>query len=128
MSGARGISLPVRPEKGRMKKLGGDKYIEQLIDTMLGDLESDNPFQDLALGEFMIFALNDERIEGEIRKRVELGFRSLKRDQLAQLSSRTKSISFSQDGAVKKMKVKYQNLETGERREHEVPLPSAGEE
>ena len=126
-TGARGIALPSKEINGRFKIVGGDDYVDQLVSTMLGDGDSDNPFQDLGLGEFMIFAINSESIDGEIKKRVERGFASLKKDQLAQLQKGSRSLKFVQNGGDRVMYLEYQNLETGERRSIEVPLPPAGE-
>lgn len=124
---ATGIALPLTVVKGRWRKASGDDYVEQLIHTSLGCGDSENPFQDIGLGEFMIFAINDEAIEGEIKKRVEAGFRSLERDQLARLARRSRQLKFAQRDGEKIMFLEYENIETGERREIEVPLPPAGE-
>ena len=37
---AKGIRLPARVKAGRLEKLGGDDYIEQLISTGLGELNT----------------------------------------------------------------------------------------
>jgi hypothetical protein len=124
---ATGISLPTRVENGRWKLKSGDPYVEQLIGTSFGSGDSDNPFQDIGLGEFMIFEVNADAVEGEIKRRAQAGFRSLERDQLARLSRGSRPLRFTQDGAVKRMFVEYENLENGERREAEVPLPPSGE-
>lgn len=125
---AKGIELPIQIVNGRIKLLSGDDYIEQLILVALGECDSDNPFQDLGLGEFMIFAINAEAIEGEIRQKVRAIFSSFERDRLAKLpSASARSIRFEQKGEEKVMYLDYVNLETGERRELEVPLPPAGE-
>jgi hypothetical protein len=105
--------------------LGGDAYVEQLISTGLGDGESINPWNNPGLGEFMLFAVNAEGIEGEIRQRVKSIFASLERDQLARLGG-GKAIKFVSKGGDKTMFVEYENMENGERREIEVPLPPAG--
>lgn len=118
---ARGIELPTRAVNGRLKLLSGDQYIDQLVAVALGDGDSDNPFQDLGLGEFMIFGINDSLTDGEINTRVQAAFELLETDQLAQL----KSISFESRAEVKIMFLEYINLETGKRRELEVPLPEA---
>lgn len=122
---AKGIRLPARAKAGRLELLGGDAYIEQLINTGLGDGESINPWNRNGLGEFMIFAVNDTEIEGEIRERVKGIFKSLERDQLARIAG-GKAIKFVSDGGDKKLFLEYENMENGERREIEVPLPPAG--
>jgi len=119
---ATGIELPTKAVNGRLKLLSGDAYIGQLIKTMLGDGDSENPFQDIGLGESMIFDFNDATSEGEIRKLIEFGFQTLERDKLAKLET----LSFSSEGAKKFVLIKYANLETGERPELDVPLPEGG--
>lgn len=116
---AKGIKLPLRAVNGRLELLGGDAYIEQLIFTALGSGESDNPFQDIGLGEFMIFDLNDKMTEGHIAERVRAVFATLERDQLARLEE----LSFKSVEGDKKMHLGYENLETGKRDDIEVPLP-----
>ena len=116
---AKGIKLPLETKNGRLVMLGGDGYIEQLIFAALGSGDSDNPFQDLGLGEFMIFDINDQITEGEIRKRVEAAFETLDRDQLARLEN----LTFQTEAEEKRMLLGYRNLETGKREDLEVPIP-----
>lgn len=118
---ATGIKLPTEVVNGRLKTIGGDNYIRQLIETAMGDSESENPFQDIGLGETMIFDINDELTESKIERRVADIFISLETDQLARLES----ISFDRDGSTLKMFVSYEDLETGSRAEIEVPLSEA---
>jgi len=118
---AMGIELPTRAVKGRLKRLGGDEYINQLVQVALGDGDSDNPFQDLGLGEFMIFAINNEQVDGEIKTKVKAVFSSLESDQLARLLD----MKIVDEENEKKLFLLYQNLETGGRIELEVPLPNA---
>ena len=118
---ARGIELPTRAVNGRLKLLSGDAYIEQLVMVALGDNDSENPFQEIGLGEFMIFGINDAQEDGEIRMKVKRVFSLLEADQLARL----KTLSFETSGSDKLMFLDYINLETGQRREVEVPIPQA---
>jgi hypothetical protein len=115
---ATGIKLPTTIKNGRLELLGGDDYIRQLVETAMGDSDSENPFQDIGLGEFMIFDINDPLSEGEIRDRVRKAFASLESDQLARLSS----IEFARRGAEAVMFLVYEDLETGQRPQIEVPL------
>jgi hypothetical protein len=119
---AKGIKLPTSAKNGRLELLGGDAYIEQLIAVAMGEGDSDNPFQDLGLGEFMIFDINDALPDGVIRERVRAAFATLERDQLAKLER----LEFTTSGVEKTMSVWYKNLETGRRDEIEVPLPPSG--
>lgn len=124
---AQGIRLPLQTKNGRLVKLSGDDYIEQLIFTALGDNETENPFQDIGLGEFMIFGINDSYTEGEIRERVKQVFESLENDQLAKLASDDKALSFERNKGTGQLVLflSYVNLETQEQNEIEVPIPSA---
>ena len=110
---AQGIKLPTTVKNGRLELVSGNAYIRQLVETALGDSESENPFQDLGWGEFMIFDLNDELLEGKIEQRVVSAFKTLERDQLARLQS----ISFTRNGHVLRMFLEYDDLETGVRTE-----------
>lgn len=118
---ARGIRLPMKAKNGRLVMLGGDAYIEQLIFAALGNNDSENPFQDIGLGEFMIFGINDRLTEGQIRKRVVAAFDTLRRDQLATLEE----LTFESVEEEKMMVIGYRNLETGKREAVEVPIPPA---
>lgn len=124
---AQGIQLPLVVKNGRLKLLDGDDYIAQLIAVALGDNESENPFQDIGLGEFMIFGINDSYTEAEIRERVREVFESLEDDQLAKLETDDKAVTFERNVAAGtlSMFVSYVNLETQEQQELEVPIPSA---
>lgn len=122
---ATGIALPVTVDNGRFKLLSKQAYISQLLMIAFGDGDSENPFQDIALGEFMIFAINDASPEGEIRKRVEQVFKSLEDDQLAKLTRGSQSITFVQEDQTKTMYLDYTDLETGEREDMEYPLEKA---
>ncbi len=121
-----GIELPVKVVNGRFKLLSSDEYVDQLIRVALGNTDSENPFLPDGLGEFMIFALNDEQIESEVEERVRTVFRILERDQIARLGRQT-PIRFEQGDkpGEKVMFVEYFNLETGGRREVDLPLSGA---
>jgi len=122
---AQGIRLPARAKAGRLELLGGDEYIEQLIRVGLGAPDSDNPWNVNGLGEFMVFDLNDPQIEGDIRRRVEAIFKSLKRDQLAELARGAPRFYRTTEGELR-ARIEYKNLEHGSRRVLEVPVPSGG--
>lgn len=128
---ARGIKSPIETKNGRMVLLGEDDYIEQLVFTGLGDGDSENPFQDVGLGEFMIFAINNDQTDGEIRERIVAVFAELEADQLARLEDPSTSIIFKDDtgetGQERSAEIEYINMETQERRSLEVPLPGRSE-
>ncbi len=121
---AQGATIPAVARNGRLQKVSGNAYIRMLLMLAFGEGESDNPFQDLGLGEFMIFGINDAESEGEIRPRAERMFESFERDQLARLENPADDIEFFQARGDKFMVVRYRDLETQERVEIEVPIPT----
>lgn len=117
-------------ERGRLVKISGDDYIEQLVMIGLIGGYSRNPFQDMGLGDFMIFEINDAQTEGEIRTAIESLFEILEKDQLAKLDNPSKDVKLvREDSNEGKMyaEITYVNMETQERQEIEVPVPPAGE-
>lgn len=124
---AQGIQLPMQVKNGRVRKLAGDDYIDQLVRCALLGMDSDNPFQTVGLGEFMIFGINDVMAQGEIRERVVLIFESLKADQLAKLRDPEEDLVFTQKGEELWMDLAYINMETQERVELSVPVPPSGD-
>jgi len=124
---AQGIQVPLQVRNGRLRKLTGDDYIDQLVRVALAGMDSDNPFQTLGLGEFMIFGINDALTEGEIKERIVLIFESFKADQLAELKNPDKDLVFTHKDEELWMDLAYVNMETQERVELSVPIPPAGE-
>ena len=115
---ASGIKLPTTVRNGRLEIVSGNSYIRQLVETSLGGSESENPFQDLGLGEFMLFDINDEFLEGKIQQRVASAFATLERDQLARL----RSVRFSRLNSTLRMFIEYDDLETGIRTELDLDV------
>lgn len=124
---ARGLELPIKISNGRMVKKSGDDYIKQLIMTALRSGDSENPFQDLGLGGFMIFGIQNGGTQAQIKEKIIPIFNSLEEDQLARLDNPSKDIQFEVDGTDLKMTINYRNMETQERDEIEVPIPNGGE-
>ncbi len=119
---AKGLQLPLQTKNGRLTAIYGDDYIDQLVKAAFLGSDSDNPFQTMGLGQWMIFGINDAMSEGEIREQVKLIFQSLQADQLARLPE-DGVFSFSRDGGDLRMQVEYVNMETQERPFIEVPVP-----
>lgn len=122
---AQGIKVPLETENGRLKLISRDAYIQQMLFVALGEGESDNPFQDPGMGEFMIFDINDELTEGEIKARIVAIFESFEADQLAKLDNPEIDLVFSEEGQEKLLDLTYINMETQERVDIEVPIPPA---
>lgn len=117
-----GIKLPIRPKNGRMVLISGKEYTEQLIKIALGDNENLNPFETKGVGSFMLYALNDQQTEGEIRDRVEDAFFLLENDQIARLNS----LNFEKKDGFLFIFIDYVDLESGVAERMEVPIPSGG--
>jgi hypothetical protein len=125
---AQGMRLPARVKAGRFEKLSGDAYISQIIMTALAGHDSSNPFQDIGLGDWMIFELNDKLTITEIRTRLELIFVSLAADQLATLESPQKDIRLSRNSEGElHCDLTYNNMETQERVSLSFPIQSSGD-
>lgn len=128
---AKGITLPITVKNGRFVLSEGDDYIYQLVMRALGEGESDNPFQDIGLGEFMTFDINDKQSNGLIRSRIKAIFTELESDQLAKLRTDVPGVVFEEDrgplGNEKRVLIRYVNIETQERRELDVPIPPEAE-
>jgi hypothetical protein len=123
-----GIQVPLITKNGRLKKLYGDAYIEQLVQLALIGMESENPFQTLGLGEWMIFGINDGMTTGQIKEKVISIFDLFEADQLAKLKSEDESIQFKRgDEGELYMSVEYVNMETQEGKSIEVPIPPVGD-
>lgn len=122
---AQGLKLPLETKNGRLVLMSGDDYINQLVITALIGGYSDNPFQDIGLGDYMIFDINDALTEGEIRRRIEAVFVSLEKDQLAKLEDPDTDVQFTRKDGDLFAEITYTNMETQERPEIEVPVPPA---
>lgn len=124
---AQGIKVPLEVKDGRLVLSSGEEYIKQLVFIALGDGYSANAFQDIGVGEFMIFSIARDKVDGEIRKRVSLAFDELEESQLAAIDSED-DITITRDGVEQYVEITYTDLETGARPTIEVPIPPAGEE
>lgn len=123
---AQGIAVPVKVENGRMQLAKGRDYIRQLIFIALAGNDSENPWQDIGLGDY-VFGINDARTDGQIRHDIVTIFSILERDQLAKLENPDEDLIFSSDngplGVEKRITLLYTDMETQERVEIDVPLP-----
>jgi hypothetical protein len=120
---AKGIAIPFTVKGGRLQMLEGNDYVRQLLMTALGNCDSENPFRDLGLGEFMIFGINDQLSEGEIRKKIEQIFETFEVDQLAKIQDPKRDIRFYRNAEELFCEISYVDLESQERYEISVPVP-----
>lgn len=87
---AQGIARPVRPNgSGGLMSIIGDDYLIQLVQVMVADCASDNPFQqDLGVGVDAIFGLaGDSAWKAVIRRKLLAEFKRLKDANLAVFGS-----------------------------------------
>jgi len=106
-----GISVPFQgTQTGGLSISSDDEYIRQLIMIALSDCSSDNPFQDIGLGEGHVFQPNTSRTKGQILVRVKKVFDDFELRKLARLNGRPKWLS-AVDGEAKLL-ISYYNLET----------------
>lgn len=123
-----GLKIPVGPDKqGRAKTVDGVEYTKQTIITSLRNCESRNPFQDLGLGNTMIFDINDETTTTRIVIRIEEIFASLEIQEIAKLgsSSTKQAIEFEtiKEGELDVI-IRYIDLEVNRPEEITLNLPS----
>lgn len=83
---SQGTQTPWKADSlGRVVLVENDDYIRDIIGIALGSGDSENPFQDIGLGEEIIFSVNDFVTEATVRRRVEDIFRDLETNGLARL-------------------------------------------
>ena len=119
----KGIKLPLKAKAGRLQLLGDDEYIRQLVELALGDSESTNPFQDIGLGEFMIFENNIGDVQGRVEQRLSVAFAPLERDEIARVTDSRVYSGQSGSGEMF-LDVEYENMENGKRDTVTVPFPN----
>ena len=110
--GKTGIALPFSTDgRGRLARTAGEGQLSKVILLNLMDLESANPFQDdLGLGAFMIFAVNNEDLHTELRRRINELFRRLQLQDRAKLA-RPPSFQTNIAEQELEMNISYVNLE-----------------
>ena len=119
---ATGVRILLSIKNGRLELISGDAYKQQLIRVALSNCTNNNPFQDIGLGQFMIFELNTQDVESQIRHRVLKIFESFERDHLMKIRNPHSDIKFFSEGSEKYMSLDYFDIETQERQEITVPI------
>jgi len=122
----KGIENPiVIDKKGGVKVVEGDGYIRSLLRTALGSGESNNPFQDIGLGEFMIFDIDGQEIQDLILGKINDIFDEFRELELADLAVTDDNLKFSKNtnGQIE-LDLHYINLETDEIREFSHKIAS----
>lgn len=101
--------------------LDGDDLITQYVMTYVADCSSDNPFQDLGIGERAIFRIADDpEWRADIRGRIKNMFdKYLVPSNLAKLQA--VEFNTTADGEVT-MAVRYVSIESNEPRSELIPI------
>ena len=113
---ATGIASPARENgNGGFLLATKDQHIRELLGVALGEGDSNNPFQDLGLGEEMIFDIADSGTFNAVADRITRIFQRFEEDEFAQLQDREDNLSVDEisEGEFE-MHVFFINLETGE--------------
>jgi hypothetical protein len=110
---AAGLSTPFRADTdGGALVVEGEEYVRQLILTAMGTNESDNPFQDLGVGEDSIFKVSaDPRWKASLRRRIKAQLDLLDRENLARFVRLDMPQDSGSDGSYT-VELTYLNLET----------------
>lgn len=111
---AGGFSSPMQASsKGRLVLSTGDQHIAELLGVAFGDGESNNPFQELGLGEYMIFDSPNEELFQDVTVKIKEIFDSFEVAEIAKLQEREDNLSIEPgvgEGAWE-MRVYFINLE-----------------
>lgn len=113
---AAGISSPARANgNGGLLIVTKDQHIRSLVGVALGEGDSNNPFQDLGLGEEMIFDIADPGSFNAVADKITRIFQGFEESELAQLQDREDNLSVEElsEGEFN-MKVFFVNLQTGQ--------------
>lgn len=112
---AQGFSSPLRRDnRGRILLTSGPIHLGELLGIALGDGDSENPFQEPVLGEFMIFDVASETLFSDVAIRIREIFEAFRLDELAELQDSPDNLK-GKRGAVEgewEMEVRYVDLET----------------
>jgi hypothetical protein len=117
-----GINTVTRASKrGGFLQATKKDHIMGLISTALGTGDSDNPFQDLGLGEKMIFDPVDYTTFVPVKDRIREIFQNFETEELAALQERPDNLQIIEttEGEVA-MTVYYVDLETDEKDEMSI--------
>lgn len=91
---AQGFSVPMRADnKGRVILPSGDQHLAELFAVAFGSGDSDNPFQEPGLGEYMIFENATEELFQDITVKVREIFGAFEDEELAKLQDRENNLT-----------------------------------
>ena len=125
---ATGLSLPVGvTNSGGARLVSGKLNDNKIISLALGSGWSENAFQqDIALGQSMIFDLNDEAVRARIRRQLTLIFRDFQNQNRYRLLPST--LKWTEDGENQQLvlEFKYANIEEDETRDFTQRFTASG--
>jgi hypothetical protein len=121
-----GMAVPFSSDgRGRAALVSGETQLRKLIFLNLMDLESANPFQgDIGIGSGMIFALNNESLQAELRRKINSLFRRLQLEDRARLNRATKFTVLPETQELE-ADIEYLNLEENKPREVSLRFSAA---
>ena len=116
-----GIAIPFQANgRGGLLLLTGGEQMRKIIFTRLSDCESSNPYQqDIGIGADMIFAINDESLQAELRRRIDLNFSELRAQGRARL---LKPPLFKRKSETQELEVLVQYLDMETNKPEEVKM------
>lgn len=124
---AQGLEVPVSAEQGRLRIAQGEEQLKKVITLALADGDSDNPFQDLGLGNGSIFDINDQDLQAKMRQRIVRAFRRFQAEGRAMLAQGSPVFRRGgSDGEELYAVIRYINMETTDSEELELPVGNAG--
>lgn len=114
---AKGWSIPMRANKrGGVQTSVGNRHVMDLLYAALKNADSDNPFQELGLGEDMIFDIADATTFNSITEKLERIFADFREAELADLQERSDNLQVIPDpktsGGSWIMNIYFVNLES----------------
>lgn len=118
-----GIQVPIQASgAGGFRLVRGDDFVKQLIQTLCGDCESSNPFQNEGIAMDAVFANgSDTAWKGKARRDIESLFKNV---MLKQNLAKLISVSFK-EGDVEgeyNMDIKYLSIESATEAQVVVPV------
>jgi len=123
-----GLSLPVGvTTSGGARLVSGKENDTKIISLALGSGWSENAFQqDIALGQAMIFNLNDQSIRARIKGRLIQIFREFQNQNRYRLLVNTLKWSEDSQNQELNLEFKYANLEDDEVQDYTVRFTASG--
>ena len=121
-----GLALPVGvTTSGGAKLVGGDENDRKIITLALGSGWSENAFQqEIALGQDMIFQINDPTVRAMIKRRLITIFRDFQAQNRYRLLLNT--LKWTEGNQELTLEFKYANLEADEVKDYIIKFTAGG--